>query len=720
MILKDLNNEQKEVVTHEKGPLLVLAGAGSGKTKALTHRIAYLMAERHISGNNILALTFTNKAAGEMRTRVEKLLSKQQNISGQPLLGTFHSLCARFLRADIHYLGFKNSFVIYDDQDQLQVLRSVLNRMNLDPKKFVPKAILSHISQAKAELIGPEKYRTLANDYFQEMVAKIYPEYEKTLLANNALDFDDLIFKTVQLFRQFPDVLDRYQERFRFILVDEYQDTNHSQYVFLNMLAEKYRNIMAVGDDWQGIYSWRGADIRNILNFEKDYPETKTVKLERNYRSTQLILDASHRIIEKNQQRTDKKLWTDREQGELIEIIEAQDEREEAELIVQKIRSSGKPLKDQVVLYRTNAQSRPLEEALMRMGMPYQIIGGVRFYQRQEIKDILAYLSLIVNHQNTVALQRIINVPPRKIGKVAWEKIMHFFGEEPVAVNLGLARAYEMGELTEQTKKSISTFLSLLQKLQDLGKELPASKLIREVVNRTGYQEYLLDGTEEGEERFENVKELLTVAKKYDHLVPELSLTTFLEEVALISDLDNLANGEKDIITLMSVHAAKGLEFSSVYIAGLEENIFPHSRSQLDPEQAEEERRLMYVAMTRAAHNLYLFYTRRRSLYGNIQANPPSRFIADIPQELTKVGGRSGNFYSFNLGGNQEVVRTAQAEITTHALAEELYKTGEKVMHNSFGEGVIVEVRGDVVTVAFPGKGIKKLAASVAPLKKID
>ncbi|OGC81588.1 MAG: hypothetical protein A2V81_04905 [Candidatus Abawacabacteria bacterium RBG_16_42_10] len=720
MILQDLNNEQKEVVVHEKGPLLVLAGAGSGKTKALTHRIAYLMTERHISGNNILAVTFTNKAAGEMRTRVEKLLSQQGSISGQPVLGTFHSLCARFLRADIHYLGFKNSFVIYDDQDQLQVVRSVLTRMNLDPKKFVPKAILSHISQAKSELVDPDKYRKLANDYFQEMVAKIYPEYEKTLLANNGLDFDDLIFKTVQLFQQFPDVLDRYQERFRFILVDEYQDTNHAQYVFLNMLAEKYRNIMVVGDDWQGIYSWRGADIRNILNFEKDYSETKTIKLERNYRSTQLILDASHKIIEKNQERTDKKLWTDREKGELIEIVEAQDEREEADLIVQKIRRSGKPMREQVVLYRTNAQSRPLEEALMRMGLPYQIIGGVRFYQRQEIKDILAYLSLIVNHQDTVALQRIINVPPRKIGKVAWEKIMHFFGEEPVAVNLGLARAYEMGELTEQTKRSINTFLSLLQKLQELGRELPASKVIREVVNRTGYQEYLLDGTEEGEERFENVKELLTVARKYDHLVPELSLATFLEEVALISDLDNMGKDEKDTITLMSVHAAKGLEFSSVYIAGLEENIFPHSRSQLDPEQAEEERRLMYVAMTRAAHNLHLFYTRRRSLYGSTQMNPPSRFISDIPSELTKVSGRYGDSYSFNLGGNSAVIRTAKPEIAIQALAEELYKVGEKVMHNSFGEGVIVEIRGDVVTVAFPGKGIKKLAASIAPLKKID
>ncbi|MBI4836660.1 MAG: UvrD-helicase domain-containing protein [Candidatus Abawacabacteria bacterium] len=712
MNIETLNEQQREVVTHLGGPLLVLAGAGSGKTKALTYRVAYLMADRGIDGNRILAVTFTNKAAQEMRNRVEKLLQEAGPASGTPLLGTFHSICARFLRADIHYLGFKNSFVIYDTNDQLQVLREVLARLNLDPKKFVPQAVLGCISQAKSELIAADQYKLKARDYFEETVAQIYPLYEQALHANNALDFDDLIFKTVQLFQHFPEVLDRYQERFHYFLVDEYQDTNHAQYTFLKLLAEKYRNLMVVGDDWQGIYSWRGADIRNILNFEKDYPEAKMVKLERNYRSTQLILDASHSIIEKNRTRTDKKLWTDREQGDLIEVVEAYDEREEAMLIAEKIRTAECALRDQVVLYRTNAQSRPLEEALLRLGISYQIVGGVRFYERQEIKDVLAYLSLIVNPQNTIALQRIINVPPRKIGKIAWDKIKIYFGTEPIAVNLGLARAYEMGELNAGTKQAIGNFLQLLQRLQELGQEMTASQLIKAVVERTGYKEYLLDGTEEGEERYQNVQELLTVSQKYDHLAPEFSLATFLEEVALISDMDNLKD-EKNGVTLMSVHAAKGLEFSTVYIAGLEENIFPHSRTQLDPEQSEEERRLMYVAMTRAAHKLYLFYTRRRSIYGNIQSNSRSRFIDEIPQHLVSQSERSSPRLG-SLGNAQISIQQVQT-IT----AEVLYKTGEKVRHKSFGDGLVVEVRGDVISVAFPGKGVKKLAASIAPLEKL-
>lgn len=721
MILDVLNPEQQQVVTHAQGPLLVLAGAGSGKTKALTHRIAYLMSEKQVPGEHILAVTFTNKAAQEMRVRVGKLLEDYPNVVGQPLLGTFHSLCARFLRADIHYLGFKNSFVIYDTGDQLQVLKGVIEKLKLDTKKFVPQAVLAQISQAKSELLDPPAYARKANDYFQETVAKIYPLYEQGLLANNALDFDDLIYKTVLLFQRFPDVLDRYQERFHYVMVDEYQDTNHSQYTLLHLLAEKYRNIMVVGDDWQGIYSWRGADIRNILNFEKDYPDVRTIKLERNYRSTQLILDSSHAIIEKNRQRTEKKLWTEREQGDLIEVIEAQDEREEASIIVEKVRTAKVSLAHQVILYRTNAQSRPIEEALLRAGLPYQIIGGVRFYERQEIKDILAYLSLVVNGQDAIALQRIINVPPRKIGRLAWEKIREFFGTEPIAVQLGLARAYETGELKVATKQAIATFMQLLAKIQELGKTLPASGVIQAVIDRVGYREYLIDGTEEGEERYQNVKELLTVAKKYDHLVPELSLATFLEEVSLISDLDNMANGDKETVTLMSVHAAKGLEFHTVYVAGLEENIFPHSRSQLDPEQAEEERRLMYVAMTRAANNLYLFYTKRRALYGTFQANPPSRFLADIPGHMLKFGSKGGEPRHFSsrtpsLAATYGGKSLADQTVTS---AEQLYKVGDKVMHQSFGQGVIVELRGDVVSVAFPGKGIKKLAASIAPLQKV-
>lgn len=717
MILDKLNDEQKEVVTHVNGPLLVIAGAGSGKTKALTHRIAYLMTNQGIAGTHILAVTFTNKAAQEMRSRLERLLDETgAKTVGTPMLGTFHSICARFLRQDIHYLGFKNTFVIYDTNDQLQVLREVLAKLNLDIKKFVPQAVLGYISNAKSELISPEEYQKQSKDYFQETVAKIYPLYEQILHANNALDFDDLIFKTVQLFRKFPELLDRYQDRFHYLLVDEYQDTNHAQYTFLKLLAERYRNLMVVGDDWQGIYSWRGADIRNILNFEKDYTDAKVVKLERNYRSTQLILDASHHIIEKNNTRTDKRLWTDREKGELIEIIEAYDEREESMQIAEKMRTIGYPLKEQVVLYRTNAQSRSLEEAMLRLGISYQIVGGVRFYQRQEIKDVLAYLSLIVNPQDSIALHRIINVPARKIGKVAWDKIKNYFGTEPITANLGLARAYEMGELTTGTKQAIGSFLVLLQKLQEMGKELTASGLIKAVIDRTGYKEYLLDGTEEGEERFANVQELLTVSQKYDHLSPELSLSTFLEEVALIADVDSMNTEDKNCVTLMSVHAAKGLEFQVVYIAGLEENIFPHSRSLFDPEQSEEERRLMYVAMTRAAERLFLFYTRRRSLYGNVQSNPKSRFLDEIPRHLIAENNRN----PARLGSLGNAVSPMQPSVATFSKVElVVYKVGEKVRHQSFGDGMIVDVRGDVLSVAFPGKGVKKLASSIAPLEKL-
>lgn len=718
-ILKNLNDKQKEAVTHFTGPLIIIAGAGSGKTRALTQRVAYLITKHKINPWNILAVTFTNKAANEMKERIKKLLLKSGHTS-EPTVGTFHSTCVRILRKHIHLLDYEDNFTIYDTADQQILMKRLMEEMHIDSKQINPKALLNHISNAKNELIDHEEYRGMAGNYFTERVAEVYGPYQNALKKNNALDFDDLIMKTVELFNNHPDVLDYYQEKFKFICVDEYQDTNHAQYVLVNLLAEKYRNICVIGDSDQSIYSWRGADIRNILEFEKDYKDAKIVKMEQNYRSTHIILDAAHEIIVKNRKRVDKKLWTERKDGENINLIVANNERHEGELIAEKVRDATRGYENPqysnfVVLYRTNAQSRVIEEVFLRYGIPYRIVGGIKFYERKEVKDMVSYLRAIQNPHDTVSLLRIINTPPRKIGSKTIEVIQTFANRHAFSFFQAMENASDMGELNEGQIRNIEKFVKMIQKLRKVNEKFQASGVIKHVLSDSGYKEFLMDGTVEGEAQCENIAELISVASKYDMLDPGISLSVFLEEISLIADIDSLDEKDNAVI-LMTVHSAKGLEFDTVFIAGLEEGIFPHSRSMLEPEQLEEERRLMYVAVTRAKEKLYLLHARQRMLYGESQSNAPSAFISDIPQELVTVYGQeSRRHVSINDLGDKPI---PVEEISPHVQV----KDGDRVMHNTFGEGVVVSVQGDVATIAFKSKavGIKRLALSIAPLVKIE
>jgi len=537
-LLTNLNDKQQEAVLTTEGPVLILAGAGSGKTTALTHRIAYLVTEKKVSPQSIMAVTFTNKAADEMRERVEGLVG--QSLS--PTLGTFHSICAKILRIDGRYLGFEPHFTIYDYADQQSLVKDVMEDLAIDSKQFAPKAVLAHISGAKNELLGPKEYEDRVSDFFQGVVAKIYPKYQEALEKSQAMDFDDLIMRTVQLFREFPEVLKKYQERYQYVMVDEYQDTNLAQYTLMQLLAENHQNICCIGDDWQSIYSWRGADIRNILSFEEDFPKAKVIKLEQNYRSTQSILNAAQAVIEKNTQRTDKVLWTDNEEGEKPRILYVDDERAEGRRIVEQIEdimiSDKAGYKDFAILYRVNAQSRSLEEAFLRYGMPYKIIGGVKFYERKEIKDVIAYLRLIYNPDDSVSLFRIINVPSRKLGAKTCEGLRDISLAMGMSLNGVLGSDEALSSFSDGVRNTLKSFHEKIEKLRGLSREMMVHELIREVLIVTGYKDYLLDGTEEGESRYENVNELFSVAKKYAELDPLSSLPTMLEEVALIADID--------------------------------------------------------------------------------------------------------------------------------------------------------------------------------------
>lgn len=602
-ILDGLNPSQTEAVITTSGPVLILAGAGSGKTKALTHRVAYLIEEKQIHPQNILAVTFTNKAAGEMVERINKLITS--TFSGKlPWMGTFHSICAKILRREIQVLDYTRSFTIYDRDESLTAVKNAMEEVNIDKKQFNPKTIQTYISGAKNEMMTPKEYARFSRGYFGEVVVRVYEAYEKELKAANALDFDDLLLKTVQIFEKYPEVLVSYQQLFQYILIDEYQDTNAVQYRFVKLLAEKHRNLCVVGDDFQAIYGFRGANFRNILDFEKDYPDAKIIKMEQNYRSTKNILEAAQQVIEKNIFRSDKSLWTENETGSPACIYEAKNELDEVEFIISEIKalSGFHELNDFVILYRTNAQSRVLEEALMAHSIPYRLIGALRFYERKEIKDILSYLKLIANPNDKVSLKRIINVPTRGIGEKTYKE---FNRENP----------------------KIKQFLELMENLKLESEKLTPEQLINTVITQTGYKSYLLDGTEEGESRFENVGELRSVAQKTD------TLAEFLQNVALVSDIDNLDRNQQ-AVTLMTMHNAKGLEFPVVFIVGLEEGLFPHANSLLEPGELEEERRLCYVGMTRAEKRLYLSYASSRVIYGSIQVNPPSRFLSEISEEL--------------------------------------------------------------------------------------
>ena len=622
-VLDGLNPAQKDAVLATEGPVLILAGAGSGKTKALTHRIAYLIGEKGVSVQNILAVTFTNKASQVMSERVSKLLTQRLSMEGKsykeiklPWLGTFHSICVRILRREIHYLGFSNEFSIYDSDDSLRLIKQIMKSLAIEEKKFNPKAIRSYISGAKGELIDAKAYQSYAFDVFQEQVAKVYKIYERKLFEQNALDFDDLITKPVELFKKFPDVLANYQERFRYILVDEYQDTNHSQYILLKLIAEKYQNIFAIGDDWQSIYSFRGAKFQNILDFKKDYPQAKIIYLEENYRSKAPILDAAQAIIKQNELRSEKNIFTSKEGGSPVMVIGSATKTQEVEFILDEITSlkigEGRELKDFVILYRINAQSRNFEESLMRRAIPYRIIGGVRFYERKEIKDIMAYLRFAKNPKDSVSLSRIINTPARGIG----EKTQNLILNNP--------------EIASKNPKYAS-FLKIIEAIQSCMKGSPSlDKLIDQVMTLSGYKQFLNDGTIESQGRLENLEELKNAAVTYD------SLEEFLESVALVSDTDEFQT-ERDYITLMTVHAAKGLEFPVVFISGLEEGVFPHSQAQFDTNELEEERRLLYVGMTRAMERLYLTYARSKYLYGQLQLSSPSRFIKELPDDEVEI-----------------------------------------------------------------------------------
>ena len=714
-LIDTLNAEQQEAVRATEGPVLIVAGAGSGKTRALTHRVAYLIQEKEVSPHNILAVTFTNKAANEMKHRIQNLLAGE--CEALPTVGTFHSICAQILRRHIHLLGYENQFVIYDTNDQIVLMKEIMRDHHIDEKQVNPKAVLGHISQAKNQLMDWEKYQFQAHNYFTEKVAELYKPYQLRLAANQALDFDDLLMKTVELFETYPNILDDYQERYRYISVDEYQDTNHAQYVLVKRLAEKYRNICVIGDPDKSIYSWRGADMQNILDFEKDYPEALSITLEQNYRSTPHILDAAHAVIARNRKRREKNLWTEREEGEKIRIWNARDERDEAmkvaQCITQHVHAHEHPDFTQfAVLYRTNAQSRALEEAFMRYGIPYKIVGGVKFYLRKEIKDIIAYLRVIHNPDDSVSALRIVNTPTRGIGNKTVETIQRFAAANNISFFRAMERIHEIPQLSSKIRV-IEAFTKLIHHLRKVSEEFSVSGLLKHVISESDYREFLLsDKSPDGETRFQNIQELITVADKYKGLETQVSLGTFLEEIALISDLDQI-DEEQNSVTLMTLHSAKGLEFPVVFMTGLEEGIFPHSRSLFEPQELEEERRLMYVGLTRAMDHLYLLYAKQRMLFGEFKQNAPSQFLTDIPEHLIEGIPEQRNHRTF---AQRPIPVEDDQGFTPPDLAD-----GDRVAHRSFGEGVVINVSGGIVTVAFkdPRAGVKKLALSIAPLEKL-
>ena len=622
-LLNDLNEQQRLAVTTTEGPVLILAGAGSGKTKALTHRYAYLQREKHISPLEILCVTFTNKAAGEMRERIARLLGRpSQSSFSLPWLGTFHSVCVRILRREAEVAGLSRSFAIFDEGDVLSAIKRAMDELKVDQKQYAPSSIRSQISGAKNEMLTPGQYEQFAMGPFQRIVHLVYERYTTLLRAANALDFDDLLLRTIQLFQTEPNILAEYQQRFRYIMVDEYQDTNRAQYLLIKLLAEKRRNLFVIGDDWQSVYSWRGADFRNILDFERDYPDATVIKLEQNYRSTQMILSAAQAVIEKNEQRSKKGLWSERGEGVPVSLVECLNEKDEAEFIAREIKglvSSGlypgiHSLDDCVVLYRTNAQSRALEEAFLRYTLPYRVVGGVKFYERKEVKDILAYVRLIANPEDWVSLERIINVPTRGIG----------------AKTIATLRSTGTNNLAILPTK-VQSFFSLITQLRKETEGKAADEVVEAVLDKTQYRKSLKDGSIEGEARIENVQELVTAASRSE------TLEEFLEQVALVQEVEVSPEERGDgSATLMTIHAAKGLEYSVVFIAGMEEGIFPHSRALAEKTEMEEERRLAYVGMTRAKERLYLLFAFERRIYGLMTSNPRSRFIEDIPEDLVE------------------------------------------------------------------------------------
>ncbi|MFS0725937.1 DNA helicase PcrA [Paenibacillus sp. 1P07SE] len=772
-----LNERQREAVKATDGPLLIMAGAGSGKTRVLTHRIAYLIEKRRVAPWSILAITFTNKAAREMQERVSSLIG---GMGGDVWVSTFHSMCVRLLRKDIDRIGYGSSFSILDSSDQLSVIRGIMKDQNIDTKKFEPKGIQAVISSAKNELIPPDRYEQKVGDYYQQIVANVYSAYQKRLKANNSLDFDDLIMKTIQLFTEVPEVLEFYQNKFRYIHVDEYQDTNRAQYMLCNMLADKHHNLCVVGDSDQSIYRWRGADITNILNFEEDYPEATTILLEQNYRSSSNILNAANAVIGQNTGRKPKKLWTDRGEGDPITVYMGDSEHDEGYFVtseIQKNKRTGRKYADHAILYRTNAQSRVIEEILIKSEIPYQIVGGIKFYDRKEIKDLLAYLRLISNPDDDISLLRIVNVPKRGIGDTTMGKLAAEAAQRGISI-FALLDQLDWLDVSSRARTALAAFKKMLDDLTRMVDYLSVTELTEKMLEMSEYKlELQRENTLESKARLENIDEFLSVTMEFENRNEDKTLVAFLTDLALIADIDTMDKTEdaeadnSDNVVLMTMHSAKGLEFPVVFIIGMEEGVFPHSRAFSDNEELEEERRLAYVGITRAEQQLFLTCARMRTLFGRTSANAPSRFLEEVPEELKApgtstsggiragfgarrsyaqepatgfgyrgAGGRSPSgspsgrpgfgAAAAGAGGSTVRVTTGGAAAAASGSAAAAggagagFGVGDKVSHGKWGTGTVVSVKGEgndmELQIAFPAPvGVKRLLAAFAPVTKV-
>ena len=725
-LIKGLNDKQKEAVLHTEGPLLILAGAGSGKTRVLTHRIAYLVEEKGIFPGNILAITFTNKAANEMKERVDNLLDG--NID-DIWMGTFHSVCVRILRRNIDKIGYDRNFSIYDRDDQITVVKECIKDLNLSKDMYKERSVLSVISSLKDKMTDPDTYiNQNYSDYYSRNVGEIYALYEKKLKANNALDFDDLIIKTVELLKSNPDVLDYYQKKFKYIFVDEFQDTNKIQYKLVKLISERYRNICVVGDDDQSIYGWRGADISNILDFEKDFPNTKIIKLEQNYRSTKNILNVANHVIKNNSSRKEKKLWTDNEEGNQVVVESLLDSEEEAYFVANKVEElikEGYKPSDFAILYRTNAQSRTFEEIFMRKSIPYKIVGGLRFYDRKEIKDIIAYLKLIQNPVDDISLKRIINVPKRGIGNATLEKIEEYANEAGESIYSTLLNVEKVPNLSTRAKNNLKSFVDMINKFMAMSEVMGLKEFLEEVVYGIGYiKELEEEASIEAQTRLDNIKEFISVAIDFEVRYPEGSLEDFLATISLLSDVDKTEDIDNSV-TLLTVHSAKGLEFPIVFMVGMEEGLFPISRALDDETELEEERRLCYVAITRAEKSLFITHAKLRTIYGNTNYSLPSRFISEIPEGYTASSMDRGRIKASDY--KKQLVKVHDY---TKGINRAIYQSnnnntdvdlGDKVSHKKWGVGTIVQIKerddDKEIVIAFDKVGLKRLLLSIAPIE---
>ena len=725
-LLTGLNKEQQQAVQHTEGPLLILAGAGSGKTKVLTVRIAHLLAQG-VNPYEILAITFTNKAAKEMKSRVEGLVG---DVANRIWLSTFHSFCAKFLRFELdNFLGYNSNFTIYDTSDSQAVIKAALKALNLDDKYYPVGAMIGAISDAKNKLLFASDFRKQARDFYQQKVADVYEYYERELRKNNALDFDDLLLVAVKLLQSNEAVLDKYSKRFRYVMIDEYQDTNHAQYLLAKLLASHWKNIAVVGDADQSIYAWRGADIQNILDFEKDYPNCTSIKLEQNYRSTKIILDAANAVIENNEGRPKKNLWTDKTEGAKIQHFTAQSEHEEAafigDTIAKKHDIHGVPYGDMAILYRTNAQSRVLEEALIKRALPYMMVGGTKFYDRKEIKDVLAYLRVLYNPFDDLSLLRIINVPKRSIGATTVAKLQDYARANGTSLFMTLTQLHLVDTIKGKTKEKLEEFGILIFTLVAEMEDKTVLDILESILDRTGYLAQLEESTDpQDQARAENIGELLSVAKDFQDTNPNGTVEDFLEQVALVNDVDSFEQ-EESKVTLMTLHAAKGLEFPIVFLGGLEEGLFPHSRTLMNPEEIEEERRLAYVGITRAEKELYISNATTRTVFGRTSSYLPSRFIDEIPEELVD-GLRAKRKVPDDIKRHvPQHMSVTSRPVTKLIVRNEViadWKIGDTAIHSKWGNGKVINVAGEgagmKLTIEFPTQGVRVVMAKFAPVKK--